>query len=101
MTADMPNAFTQAKLKRQEGDSRVIVKIAGVLAELLMKKAPHTHEGFVVIEHGKKAMHLNISKKQCMECQKVHHCGTESSEEIWNWQGLHSMHTMHAQQTGV
>ena len=59
MTADMPNTFTQAKLNRKEGESRVIMKITGVLVELSIKKAPHTHEGFIALEHGKKVMCLN------------------------------------------
>ena len=54
MSAGTPNAFTQAKLNRKCGQARVIMKIAGVLVELLMKKEPHTHEGFVVLEHGKR-----------------------------------------------
>ena len=28
-----------------------------------MKKAPHTHRGFAVLEHRKKAMHLDTSKE--------------------------------------
>ena len=41
------------------------MKIAGVLVELPMKKAPHTHEGFAVLEHGKKVSHLNTLKAMC------------------------------------
>ena len=48
----MPNAFTQASLKKEKGKARVIVKIAGVLVEPPVKKTAHTHEGFVVFEHG-------------------------------------------------
>ena len=62
MSSDTPNAFTQAKLNRKHGQARVIMKIAGVSVELPMKKAPHTHEGFTVMEHGKKVMCLNILK---------------------------------------
>ena len=50
MTADAPNAFAQAKLKRKEGESGVIVKIAGVLT----------------------------SQQPFAECQRVHHFGAEN-----------------------
>ena len=54
MSLDVPNAFMQAKLNAKCGQARVIMKITGVLVELSMKKAPHTHEGFVALEHGKR-----------------------------------------------
>ena len=65
MSADMPNAFMQAKLNGKHGQSRVIMKIAGVLVELLTKKAPHIYEGFVAMEHGKKVTHSNVLKAIC------------------------------------
>ena len=63
MSADTPNAFTQAKLNRKHGQARVIMKIAGVLVELLMKKAPHIHEGSTMMEHRKKVTHSNVLKE--------------------------------------
>ena len=68
--------------------------------ELPLKKAPHTCEGFVVIEHGKKVTHLNTLKTICRMLE-AHSYGTESSEDIWKESDLHSMHATHAQQTGV
>ena len=62
MSSDTPNAFAQAKLNRKKGQARVTMKIAGVLVESLIKKAPHTCKGFVALEHGKKVMHLNTLK---------------------------------------
>ena len=50
MSSDAPNTFVQAKLNRKHGQARVIMKIAGVLVEPLMKKAPHTCKGFAVPE---------------------------------------------------
>ena len=38
------------------------MKIAGVSVQLLIEKAPHMCKGFVALEHGKKAMHLNTLK---------------------------------------
>ena len=62
MSSDTPNAFTQAKLNGKLGQSRVIMKIAGVPVEPSMKKAPHMCEGFVASEHGKKVMCPNALK---------------------------------------
>ena len=62
MTSNTPNAFMQASLKREKGKARVIVKIAGVLVELLRKKASHMCKGFAASEHGQKVMHLNVLK---------------------------------------
>ena len=40
MTADIPNAFIQAHMpKLEKGEDRVIMKITGVLVELLIKLA--------------------------------------------------------------
>ena len=41
------------------------MKIAGVSVESLIKKALHTHKGFVALEHGKKVTHLNTLKAIC------------------------------------
>ena len=81
MSADIPNAFMQAKLNRKCGQARVIMKITGVLVELLTKKAPHMHEGFAVLEHGKKVTYPNILKA-IHGMLESDCCGTESSEEI-------------------
>ena len=75
MTADTPNAFTQAKLKREEGKSRVTMKIAGVPVESPMKKALHVCKGFTVTEHGKKVMCLNVLKA-------IH--GMSESASLWH-----------------
>ena len=59
MSSDAPNAFTQAKLNHKKGQARAMMKITGVLVEPLIKKAPHTHEGFAVMENGRKVIYLN------------------------------------------
>ena len=65
MSSDMPNVFTQAKLNHGKGQARVTMKITGVLVEPLIKKAPHTHEGFAVTENRRKVIHLNVLKAIC------------------------------------
>eukprot|EP00980_Cylindrotheca_fusiformis_P022076 scaffold8970_cov88-Cylindrotheca_fusiformis.AAC.1 len=55
MTADVPNAFIQTQMPEQkEGEDRVIMKITGVLVDLLVDLNPHTYKNFVVFENGKK-----------------------------------------------
>ena len=61
MTADIPNAFIQAHmLKLEKGEDRVIVKITGVLVDLLIKLAPEIYEPFAVFENGKKVLYLEV-----------------------------------------
>ena len=77
ISATTHNAFTQAKSNRKEGQSRVTMKIAVMLVELPVKKAPHTHKGFVALEHGEKATHLDtlkalhrMSESASLRCRK-------------------------------
>ena len=51
------------------------MKIAGMPVELLIKKAPHIHKGFVALEHGKKVMCLNTLKA-------IH--GMSKSASLWH-----------------
>ena len=61
MTGDIPNAFIQAHVpKLQGGKERVIMKITGILVELLVKLAPNVYGPFVVFENGKKAIYLQV-----------------------------------------
>ena len=87
MTSNVPNAFIQAALKCNDGDKRAIMKIAGVLVDLLLADDPDSHGGHVVHENGKKVLHV------------AHCCGTESSELIWKTMDSHSIHAMRVQQT--
>ena len=61
MTANIPNAFIQAYMpKLENGEDRVIMKITGVLINLLVKLAPDTYRPFVVFEKGKKVLYLEV-----------------------------------------
>ena len=59
MTADVPNAFIQAELDRT-GKERIIMKITGVLVDILVKMAPDMYSGYVVMERGKKVIYVEI-----------------------------------------
>ena len=61
MTADIPNAFIQAHMpKIENGEDRVIMKITGVLVELLVKLAPEVYGDYVVYEKGKKVLYVEV-----------------------------------------
>eukprot|EP00980_Cylindrotheca_fusiformis_P010264 scaffold2279_cov88-Cylindrotheca_fusiformis.AAC.1 len=63
MTADVPNAFIQTQMPEQkEGEDRVIMKITGVLVDLLVDLDPHTYKNFVVFENGKKVVYVAVLK---------------------------------------
>ena len=61
MTADIPNAFIQAQLPpRKEGEERVIMKITGVLVDLLVELDSETYGPYVVFENGKKVLYVEV-----------------------------------------
>ena len=75
MTSDVPNAFIQAALKCNDGDECTIVKIAGVLVNILLADDPDLHGGHVVCKNGKK-----------VSCVMVLHaiCGMLISALLWH-----------------
>jgi len=63
MTADIPNAFIQASLKNlKDGGEKVIMKVTGMLVNLLVKVAPDVYGPFVVFENGRKVLYLQVLK---------------------------------------
>jgi len=61
MTADVPNAFIQTKMPEQaKGADRILMKITGVLVDLLVKIAPEIYGPYVVLEDGKKVLYVQI-----------------------------------------
>ena len=59
MSLDIPNAFIQARLKK-EGKERVVMKITGVLVDILVKLAPEVYAAYVVYENGKKVLYVEV-----------------------------------------
>ena len=59
MSADVPNAFIQAELLRKCKE-RVIMKITGVLVDILLKMSPDVYHGYVVVENGKKVIYVEV-----------------------------------------
>ena len=59
MTADIPNAFIQTKLPDiKDGEDRVILKIIGVLVDLLVQMAPKVCGPCMVLENDKWVLYL-------------------------------------------
>ena len=63
MTCNIPNAFIQADMPEPiDGHDRVIMKITGVMVDILVGIAPETYEDYVVEENGKKILYLQVVK---------------------------------------
>jgi len=60
MTADVPNAFIQASIDADDGDDKIIMKLTGVIVDLLVEMAPEVYKDFVVMENGKKVLYVNV-----------------------------------------
>ena len=59
LTGDVPNAFIQAHVpKIKDGEDRIIMKIDGILVDMLVELAPEIYSDFVVFEKGKKVLSL-------------------------------------------
>ena len=61
MTGDIPNAFIQTKMPDvKDGEERVIMKITGVLVDLLVEMSPEVYGPHVVFENGKKVLYVQV-----------------------------------------
>ena len=62
MSADIPNTFIKTPMPEAKVGERVIMKITGVLVDLLVKIAPETYGPYVVFESGKKVLYVELLK---------------------------------------
>jgi hypothetical protein len=61
MTCDIPNAFIQTKLPNiEDGDERVIMKITGVLVDLLVDISPEVYACYVVTDKHKQVLYVQV-----------------------------------------
>ena len=59
MTADVPNAFIQAPMPEvKPNEDRVMMKITGVLVDMLVQLCPEVYGPYVVFENGRKLLSL-------------------------------------------
>ena len=61
MSGDIPNAFVQTEMPEPKpGEDRIIMKITGVLVDLLVEMAPETFGPYVVFENGQKVLYVQL-----------------------------------------
>ena len=61
MTCDVPNAFIQMPMPpTPKGQPRVMMKITGVLVDLLVELAPELYGPYVVYERGRKVLYVEV-----------------------------------------
>ena len=61
MTADVPNAFIQAPMPEvKPNEDRVMMKITGVLVDMLVQLCPEVYGPFVVFENGRKLLYVQV-----------------------------------------
>ena len=61
MTADVPNAFIQAPMPEvKPGDNRVMMKITGVLVDMLVQLNPEVYGVYVVFENGRRVLYVQV-----------------------------------------
>jgi hypothetical protein len=60
MTVDIPNAFIQTEIKNN--DERVMMKIKGQLAEMLVKIEPEVYENYLIEEDNEKVIYVQVLK---------------------------------------
>ena len=63
MYNDIPNAFIQAPMPTiKDGEERVIMKITGILVDMLTKLDPELYGPYVVFEKGSKVLYVQVLK---------------------------------------
>ena len=61
MVLNVPNAFIQTKITpKTDGEERVIMKITGVLVEMLVKMDSETYKKNMVFENRKKVIYVVV-----------------------------------------
>jgi hypothetical protein len=63
MTCNTPHAFIQALMpKVKDGDERVMVKVAGVLVNILVKLNPELYGPYMVYEKNRKVLYVQVMR---------------------------------------
>ncbi|KAL7575021.1 hypothetical protein ACA910_010834 [Epithemia clementina (nom. ined.)] len=62
MIADIPNAFIQTPMPKANKGERVIMKIRGLLVDMLVEMSPEIYQEQVVIEAGNKILYVIVTK---------------------------------------
>lgn len=62
MTCDVPNAFVQTEIEKEDIGKRIIMKIRGPLVDILVELAPEIYEDYVINENGRKTLYVLMLK---------------------------------------
>ena len=63
MSTDIPNAFVQTEMPTvKDGEERIIMKITGVLVDMLVQLAPEVYGPYVVFERGEKVIYVQVMR---------------------------------------
>jgi hypothetical protein len=61
MSCDIPNAFIQTKLAELEpGEARVVMKITGVLVDLLVNISPEVYGPYVMMDKHRRVLYVQV-----------------------------------------
>ena len=62
---DMPNAFVQTKLEKGPDQKKIVMRLRGAVAEMMVRCAPEVCKPHVVFENGQKVICVESSKALC------------------------------------
>ena len=63
MTTDIPNAFVQTEMPEvKEGEERIVMKITGVLVDMLVQLNPDLYGPHVVFERGERVLYVQVMR---------------------------------------
>jgi hypothetical protein len=63
MTCNIPNAFIQALMPEvKDGNERVMMKITGVLVDMLVELNPELYGPYVVYEKNRKVLYVQVMR---------------------------------------
>ena len=61
LMCDIPNAFIQVLMPEVEaGEERAMIKITGVLVDMLVKISPELYGPYVVFEKNRKSLYMHV-----------------------------------------
>ena len=60
MTMDIPNAFIQTPIEKMDTDNKIVMKITGVLVDLLVEDSPEIYGPYVVNEGYTKVLYVGV-----------------------------------------
>lgn len=60
MAVDVHNTFIQTKLERKEGEERIIMKLTGVIVDMLVEDSPGIYGLYVVYNNNKNVSYVAV-----------------------------------------